>query len=247
MSSPLRKHDCVELVCRNILARFPTFSAKCFACSSNLARPLSACYWLRLPKEPRTCLRFVRPSLSRPFVTPSRLCFVFQVNSVCVPRAPGESIGGIMKLKHKDGRAMTVKCARPALRLGTYPRYLLAGPSRSTLWRCLPTTLIRNANSGYLPTPLARAACLPCCRAVLSTIRLTLCSRCAILHSSFPEFAEVKSSERPFSKLLSARLAAPKLFRPHTLTAQPLLLQTFPPLLPATVTTSNSQLLTLSV
>ena len=30
-----------------------------------------------------------------------------QVNSVCVPRTAGESIGGLMKLTHKDGRAMT--------------------------------------------------------------------------------------------------------------------------------------------
>eukprot|EP00967_Tisochrysis_lutea_P114956 scaffold183730_cov31-Tisochrysis_lutea.AAC.4 len=30
-----------------------------------------------------------------------------QVNSVCVARTPGESIGGIMTLKHSDGRMMT--------------------------------------------------------------------------------------------------------------------------------------------
>mmetsp|Transcript_29133 Transcript_29133/g.93919 ORF Transcript_29133/g.93919 Transcript_29133/m.93919 type:complete len:623 (-) Transcript_29133:412-2280(-) len=30
-----------------------------------------------------------------------------EVNSVCVARRPNESIGGIMKLKHEDGRAMT--------------------------------------------------------------------------------------------------------------------------------------------
>ena len=31
-----------------------------------------------------------------------------QVNSVCVSRTAGESIGGLMKLKHQDGRAMTI-------------------------------------------------------------------------------------------------------------------------------------------
>ena len=29
------------------------------------------------------------------------------VNSICVPRVPGEAIGGIMTLTHADGRAMT--------------------------------------------------------------------------------------------------------------------------------------------
>ena len=31
-----------------------------------------------------------------------------QVNSVCVPRTPGESIGGLMRLTHTTGKAMTV-------------------------------------------------------------------------------------------------------------------------------------------
>jgi len=26
------------------------------------------------------------------------------VNSVCVPRTPGEAVGGLCKLSHKDGR-----------------------------------------------------------------------------------------------------------------------------------------------
>ena len=29
------------------------------------------------------------------------------VNSVCVPRMPGEAIGGLMKLTHADGRTQT--------------------------------------------------------------------------------------------------------------------------------------------
>lgn len=32
----------------------------------------------------------------------------FAVNSVCVPRTPGEAVGGICKLKHEDGREVTV-------------------------------------------------------------------------------------------------------------------------------------------
>uniref|UniRef100_A0A6U6C210 UTP-monosaccharide-1-phosphate uridylyltransferase n=1 Tax=Guillardia theta TaxID=55529 RepID=A0A6U6C210_GUITH len=32
----------------------------------------------------------------------------FAVNSVCVPRTPGEAVGGICRLEHKDGRAFTV-------------------------------------------------------------------------------------------------------------------------------------------
>jgi UDP-sugar pyrophosphorylase len=32
----------------------------------------------------------------------------FAVNSVCVPRTPGEAVGGICKLVHTDGREVTV-------------------------------------------------------------------------------------------------------------------------------------------
>jgi len=32
----------------------------------------------------------------------------FDVNSVCVPRTPGEAVGGICCLRHKDGRELTV-------------------------------------------------------------------------------------------------------------------------------------------
>jgi len=32
----------------------------------------------------------------------------FEVNSLTVPRKPGEAVGAICKLKHKDGREMTI-------------------------------------------------------------------------------------------------------------------------------------------
>ena len=55
-----------------------------------------------------------------------------QVNSVCVARTAGESIGGLMKLKHADGRAMTMNVEYnqidALLKATVEPRGDVAGP-----------------------------------------------------------------------------------------------------------------------